>query len=223
MRRILTIIVSLALIGGSATAAQALVPEHWGSVKGHVRSFGDKPIAKAAVYVYDARDIDNEPWIGTTSKTGRFELALPAGTYQLSAFDSGTRYAPSAKATTFTVTSKKATRVNKRLYNGAQISGRVYDGSGSRLAGLDVSVYSDPADAPLYSSDSDQTDATGAFHIGQLNPGTYYVYYRDPRERNQRWVAEWYSDAPTAALATTITVTAGKKATGVSATLAATP
>lgn len=232
MRRLLTTVLtatlSLALLAGGVTTASAYVPDHWGSVKGHIRSFGYNPIASAEVYVRDATGNDDEPWIATTSKTGRFEIDLPAGQYRLTAFDSGTRYAPSAKPTFFTVTSKTATRVNKRLHNGAQVSGRIYDATGKPLKGVDVQAHGEAIDEPGYSADFDSSDTTGAFYIGQLNPGTYYILYRDPRSKNPRWIPGWYSDdtassSPTPDGAIPVPVAAGKKTTGISGSIAVTP
>lgn len=66
--------------------------------------------------------------------------------------------------------------LNSTLYRGASISGKVTDGAGVGLAGIEVSVYT----TWHYPQHSAYTDANGNYTVGGLAAGQYLIAYQDP-------------------------------------------
>ncbi|MEN8217489.1 MAG: carboxypeptidase regulatory-like domain-containing protein [Pseudomonadota bacterium] len=147
--------------------------------------------------------------------TGTYHVRFrdPSGTYATEYYDnapnisSGTDLAITAGATT--------SDINAQLSFAGSITGTVTDTAGNPLEGIRVAAYNwDGSDWVWVNSDS--TDASGSYDIGDLNTSTYRVRFRDS---SGTYAVEYYNDAFDIDSATDIEVTTGTLTTGIDAQL----
>jgi hypothetical protein len=216
--RFIAVAAAAAIIaGGTLTAVPASAASSNGTVVGHIRSVSGAAIAGAQVVVARV-DGTVVPKKTTTTKSGRYEMALKPGAYTLSAVDPKDRYASSLTATSFTVEPGAADHVNKRLAAGASITGKVTTSSGKRLSGVSVRVFGVNERGAKLPVESGTTNSKGEFKIRGLTAGTYDVNYNrdgyvDTYYDGGKGIAGWYGTGEK------VTVATGKKRTGTSASL----
>jgi hypothetical protein len=188
------------------------------SIAGTVyKNISGNTTADSGVTVYlDLKDtgsyVSGDP-TSTTSSTGAYSLTkLAAGTYYVREEIPGgyTQTSPTSSPTTITLTNgQSATGENFTLTeSNASISGAVSKVvSGTTSADAGVTVYLDLKDSgSLASGDpSTTTGSTGAYSFTGLAPGTYYL---------REVVPTGYTQTSPGSSPTTITLTAGKAATG---------
>jgi hypothetical protein len=149
---------------------------------------------------------------------------LNSGAYTLEfvpCFTGGANLAIQVRARQVHVTAGRATTgINAALVPGGSISGTVRGGSPvTAQTGLcvdTVSVHGDVSNQVL-------TLTGGAYTAGNLQPGTYRVFFGDPAcpFGPYNLASQWYKGQPTKAKATLVTVTAGATTPGIGATLPA--
>jgi hypothetical protein len=114
---------------------------------------------------------------GTTSSSGTYSLTVPAGTYQVLAYDPAGAFATSfyADAESFetsallTVTATQTlTNINFRLVHAGFAVGHVTSTSGAPLANITVAAYNPDGTTRGFT----KTDSAGSFTLA-LPPGTY--------------------------------------------------
>ncbi len=107
--------------------------------------------------------------------------------------------------------------VDAQLTRGMVVSGRVTDGSGHPIAGINVNV--NPTDSG--GSAWGQTDSTGRYTTSPIAPGSYRVQFQDSSS-NPVWAAQFWNGQPSRNLATILTLSGsdGPVRGNVNATLA---
>ncbi|UKA62691.1 beta strand repeat-containing protein [Arthrobacter sp. FW306-04-A] len=156
---------------------------------------------------------------GTYKLTG-----LPAGSYNLHFSGNNTgaldqwynNAATAATATAVAVTTgQDLTGINATLLKGATISGTITAPAGVNLTSVTVSAWL-VGNVQLGPPASAQVAADGTYKLIGLPAGSYNL---DFSGYNSGAVDQWYNNAPSAATATAVTVTAQQNLTGINATL----
>lgn len=96
------------------------------------------------------------------------------------------------------------TNINFTLTLGYEISG-VVTGNGVPLSGIDMDVYA--ANGEFLSGYPGTTDATGAYRIGALPPGQYYVRANPDPAAGQFYTTRYIGGGTSLASATPVTIT----------------
>jgi hypothetical protein len=123
-------------------------------------------------------------------------------------------------AQTFAVQSGMETRVDVVLKRYATLSGLVTGPSGRGVADVTVSAYR--ADGDKRYEAYGTSDEFGRYTIRNLEPGTYYVRFGQPRDNPDQLVGEWFGDSDDRASSKTVTISQwGQASLGTNAALAA--
>jgi hypothetical protein len=162
------------------------------------------PVGSISVAAYDHDG--NLVASASTSASGGYALAVPAGEYKLLAFDPSLRfvtaYAEGAasyeQTPSFSVDAGSAHALDFALSRGTLISGTVIDTAGTSLSGIEVAAL-DPSGNRISTAVSDG----GQFHV-VLVAGNYKLLAVDPAKR---YKAMFFDLASTLSDATTVTVT----------------
>lgn len=177
--------VSITATVGQRVTLQPFALSHAGRVAGVVADDRNgAPLAGVVVAAYDSDGILVAST--TTSATGNYRLALPAGAYRLIGFDPQLLYAPgyTGGATSFdtsapvTVTADADTRNDLRLLRGTRVSGTVLDDERRPVSGIQVTAL----DLSQNRTASATTAADGSFQFA-LVPGRYKLVAIDPAGR----------------------------------------
>jgi beta-lactamase regulating signal transducer with metallopeptidase domain len=117
---------------------------------------------------------------------GRYEISnLAAGEYRVIASAPG--YVPTAYGQRFATEEgapveiqpgRMASGIDVRLQRSAAVHGRIFDIAGNGLSGVEVEILAEryrPGGTALAPVGFARTDDLGAYRIGDLTPGTYYV------------------------------------------------
>ena len=202
-----------------------------GIIAGRVTNSSGSPVS-AMVRVYDATvQYTSSTYLKyvATDISGDYSIkGLRSGTYKVYFIPGTGNYLPewyddrSTFATAGPINvAAGSTRdnINAVLGPGAIISGRVTDGVGVGLAGVQIQVLD--ASQQYYSSysaiKSATTDALGDYTIQGLPTGTYKAYFLPPLSTNFR--PEWYDDKNSIASASSIGATAGAQTSNINAAL----
>ncbi|CAL4860768.1 carboxypeptidase regulatory-like domain-containing protein [Microbacterium sp. MM2322] len=105
--------------------------------------------------------------------------------------------------------------VDASLAAGGILSGRVTGPSGRALDGIRVTAVNTATGVSVQGG----SDGTGAWSIRAVPPGTYRVDFAAPGDVNVNLVTEWWKNAPTAAAATTVTVSGRQRVANLDARL----
>ncbi|MDM4763840.1 carboxypeptidase regulatory-like domain-containing protein [Galbitalea sp. SE-J8] len=212
-----------ASFGGTATASAVTADTQYTSIAatrvtvvGHIRDAASgKGIKGARVSVTPTVAGHGVASSVLTSATGRFELSVVPGQYTLRAVRAAKYYVPSS-AFVHDFAAGSRVRINKRMSIGGQISGRVYDPSGGKLANVAVALQRPGTDDTVVASAV--TDSTGAYYLRGLTPATYTIRYTD---LSGTYKTEYFDSADSKATAAAVSVAYRQKVTGRSAVLAA--
>jgi hypothetical protein len=151
---------------------------------------------------------------GRTTAGGNYTLTgLAAGTYWVRADSSlalgfadeyySEQFLPSL-ATPITVTNGgTASNINFTLATGFEISG-IVTGDGTPLNGIDMDVYA--SNGEFLGGYPGTTDASGAYRIGALPPGNYYVRANPSPAAGQYYTTRYIGGAASLATATPVTI-----------------
>jgi len=198
-----------------------------GGISGRVTdSPGTTGIANVNVNINDL----NGNWINGTNTDANGDYAIngiPAGDYKVefnpdnaagnylrqwyndkNSFDS---------ADSVTVTNGQTTGgIDAQLADGAAISGRVTDASGTAgIENVEIRLY----DSVQNHLQQNYTDSDGYYTIQGISAGSYKIQFRT-HTTSGYYVDEWYNDKSTFNSADTLSVTAGQTLTGIDAQLA---
>jgi Carboxypeptidase regulatory-like domain len=210
---------------GRSTAHIDAVMTAGGTISGHVSDATTKaPVRNVCVYAYSPATSDVFG-LAITGAQGNYVVKdLNTGSYQVEYFPcypGGKNYAAQFRHGLIHVTAGRAVSgSNAALTVGGSVSGTVTSTSPpAAQSGICVDVV--PTVAGQDGSIA-VTGAGGTYVAGNLAPGTYKVYFGDPAcSFGPSSVApQWYSNRPSQATATPVTVTAGHTATGINAALA---
>jgi hypothetical protein len=194
-----------------------------GSISGTVTGAGGTALANSYVYLQDSE----RAYRGSaqTDAAGKYNIpALPAGSYRLSFQDSSRQYitqwwkGKSSFESADSITVAAGQSITKRdvtLVKGSTLSGEVTDSDGKKITGVQVPVWQKTG------SEWERVNAgyayNGTYSIPGLAAGTYKVGFTDYATGNSYdgtggdvYADEFYSDKPTLASATEITVKAGQ-------------
>jgi hypothetical protein len=176
-----------------------------GKILGRVTD-GTSGLGTIAVEAYE---FDTGQWSNNTDtdSQGDYAIILPAGTYQLRAFDPGGTFTASYfgvgtvsswhEAGSVTVTSGQDTpNINFTLAQGLSISGKVTDDTNKPLKGIDIEIFDFDTEAWI---DSNVTDEDGNYKL-TAGAGKYRVgaFPSDPRFTNAFYnnVSSWNEASP---------------------------
>lgn len=148
----------------------------WGSIAGRVRGPDGNPLAGIDVQAYEAEGTSSGCQT-VTDRDGRYTLALPAGTYQVSAgppFGPGGSSSSLCRASTVVqVTGEGETRgIDFELRQGGTIEGTVRRADGSALGIRTWVVVLDPEDERVSFG---QVSPSGSFRVNGVPPGTMRI------------------------------------------------
>jgi hypothetical protein len=181
------------------------------SISGHVYggSGTGTPLSQVCVTAYVAGST-SQTYAGSTStgEDGAYTIKHldPQGSgfkVQFSPCSSGSTYAPQFydgatsfnTATTINPTlAAPATGIDAHLSQGARISGTVHDEAGDAITSRDICVSASPTGGGT-SFGSAVTDDAGAYTIGGLSAGSYYVYFTDCSTSTRNDVSVYYGGA----------------------------
>lgn len=181
------------------------------SISGHVYGGAGTgtPLSQVCVTAYLASGA-SQTYAGSTATGEDGDYAIkrldPQGSgfkVQFSPCSSGSTYAPQfynaansfATATTINPTlAAPATGIDGHLSQGARISGVAHDEAGDAITSRDVCVSASPSGGGS-SYGSTVTDDTGAYTIGGLSAGSYYVFFTDCSTSTRNDVSVYYDGA----------------------------
>jgi hypothetical protein len=219
----LVVVALLACLTGSAFAASP------GRIAGTVADLAGNALAGVAV------GVDGAGNAAVTDAGGHYTLTdLTPGAYTVY-FEPGPAYMPQnyggtpypptwvhgppppySGSTPVTVAEAATTGgVDAALADAQEITGTVTDTQGRPLSGVAVNVAGGGA-GPLYSGDPSgvRTDAAGHYVLGQLEGGTYYLFFSAPG-----YVGQFYGGGQSYDAATAIPLYGGSNAEGIDAQL----
>ena len=189
-----------------------------GAISGHVTDAGTGgPAGGVQVVAYNS---SNQVVAQTTADAGgAYTLTgLVTGSYDVEFEPVGSQpYLPQyysgaatpSSATSVSVTDGKTTSgIDAAMATGSGIDGTVSSG-GQPAAGVNVTVFNSSGSTAGYGS----TDATGAYTVTGLTPGTYTVEFLPPTASGVNAVPQYYNGKTTAASADPVTVAGGHFAT----------
>lgn len=218
-------VVAVALAGLTGLALPSSAAAGGGSISGTVYAAGE-PVGQVGLYLY--------AWDGSRWRTTRNTFTGPAGgTYVFDDLDPGTyrvmvsnpdepwveTFHPSADvvenaADVVVADGQDVTGKDVDLLREGRIRGTVLDDSGRPLAGVAVTV-TDADEETRYVET--ETDADGRYEVGRLTTDDYVVLFNGYQAGMG---AEYWSDAPTRALARPVAVVSGEDDDGIDAVLA---
>jgi hypothetical protein len=205
---------------GTTTVDFYLEKGHW--VRGRVvDAVTLEPVAgiDLDLYGHDQSFVD---WINAHSDAnGEFSLGLlPNGDYYIGADPPlSTMYLDGYSgdalqldaASTLQLQGEDFVGLELRLQKGGALLGACEDAStGAFLSQVDLDLYD--ADGNFVHEINGETDATGAFGLGLLVPGTYFL--KADASTEQGYVDTWFGNVQDQSLATPIVVTAGDLTSG---------
>jgi hypothetical protein len=202
------------------------------AIKGSVTGPDGHALANTDVWAYTVSD----SWVGSlrtvTDRNGAYELDInptgiytvrfgpPAGTDLIAEwFDNRTHRRGAAGILLGTAFNDAVVTANAQLAAGGAIAGVVTDTAGAGVSGVTVWAYG-PGDRWVGSFGA-TTAADGSYRINGVRPAAYRVRFAPPS--GSGLAIQWFNNAPTAASATSVTVTVGSTATGIDAQLARSP
>lgn len=197
-----------------------------GHISGQVLSYTGAPVPYATVSAYSKNEYGNWAYVteATANSAGCYDVGglLPAA-YRVSFADPGGQLTTEfyddqtslASANEITVTAGSAiSGVNATLTAPSSIAGTV-TAAGSGLEGSLVKAWRSDGSGGWQQATSTYSDASGAYALGQLSPGSYLVEFGGVGSR----LGEWFDDAPEYSEATTVTLAGGQSVAGVSGDL----
>ena len=229
MRRIVSIIVVVALALASAMSMAGVATAAAGSIAGYVyEEDGSTPISGAVVYAYDwSVDIALGPTtaagLGYSATNGSYYiLGLDTGNYRVVAHADGyySEYynnaaAPAAASQVAVTDPNQTAGINFTLAEGGSISGFVYQEDGSTPISPARVIAYDSATGQMV--DDDWTEADGSYTVGNnIASADYRV-----KAEADGYFSEYYDDVPDSASATLVTVTGTGNTPDIDFTLAA--
>ena len=178
----------------------------------------------AAVWAYGGDGINVA--VNLTPANGHYSLSrLRTGNYAVR-FRAGSLYATEwynndaasfAAAMPVAVVAGATTGgIDAALGTPGAIAGRVTNGSGDPIMGVQVMVF-DPAGIALQYG---ATDASGNYYVGRLPTGSFHVQFNAAPAVTGNFVSEYYADQRYLSDGTDVEVTAGETTAGIDAVLA---
>jgi hypothetical protein len=215
-----------ATVGQTTTGIDAQLAAG-GAISGRVTdSTGTNGIANVDVQFYDL----NQYWLNSvaTDSSGYYTIyGLPAGNYKIqfttdwaSGSYVGEWYNDKSSFSTADLVSVSVglttTGIDAQLADGATISGRVTDSTGTNgIANVHVQMFN-----TAYNwMQRGYTDNDGYYTIRGISAGDYKIEFRT-NDVPGNYAGEWYNDKGTFNSADTLSVTAGQTVTGIDAQLA---
>lgn len=207
-------------------------PEPTGSISGVVTTESGASTNGVTVTSYRYNAERNSwtwgPWASVGADDGAYELSgLPDGEYRIEfraqalitnlVSEWWSDAADLMSATTITVSSGAAiTGVDASLATGGTITGTVVDEAGAPVPQVSVRASGSASGA---GSGYTITDSNGFYRVAGLRTGDYRVEFA-PMADSGPVAGEWWNDAPSAAEADVVAVTAGAETPGIDAVLA---
>lgn len=199
-----------------------------GSISGIVSNSAGGGIPGIAVFAFDAATNNQIPFV-STGPDGSYTISgLPAGSYKLQFYTSGTGYTMQfynnksslALADAVSVTAGNSTTGINATLSLAQlgtISGTVRNTAGDGIYGISVSAYDASSEVFVKTVTS---QSGGSYTIADLPAGNYKLQFYD---NYYGFLSQWYSNKSSQALADAVAVTVGTITTVADTVLSKTP
>ena len=229
---------AVAILMFSTTTPAQSVPDNEGIVQGQVvDARSGRPVSGATVEISGS---DRSQSTSTTD-AGRYEVrGLAPGDYNIRvqakgyiSAEYGQRYATERASPVDVRGGRYTTGINVRLEAAGAVTGRVFDDRGEGLAGVEVELLTDrqmPDGIRPVSVGFAQTEAEGAFRIGDVLPGDYYLRaYVSPSVHpsrggnRQAYVATFYPGVPRLEYSQSLRLSSGQELFGIDLPLVTSP
>jgi len=229
---------AVAILMLSTTTPAQSIPSDEGVVQGQVvDARSGRPVPEATVAISRGDRSQN----ASTSDEGRYEVrGLVPGEYNVRvqakgyiSAEYGQRYATERASTVDVRGGRYTTGINVRLEAAGAVTGRVFDDRGEGLAGVEVELLAErhlPDGIRSVGVGFAQTEAQGAFRIGDVLPGDYYVRaYVSPSVRpsrapnGQAFVSTFYPGVPRSEYGQRVHLSSGQELFGIDFSLAVAP
>jgi hypothetical protein len=210
----------ISVTDGQTTTINAAMA-HGGTITGTVKNDDGDPLSGIVV----SAQIQNGSTGGSasTDSNGSYSIAgLPAGSYSVGFFDSGTTYVAQywndkpdySSATPVPVTVDTTTpNISPTLHPGGSISGTVTDAAtGNPLEGICVGVYGQGTNSVCAT-----TDANGHYSLSKIPPGSVKVRFAHSQDQEHR--DQYYNDRPDLTSGDSVTVVAEQNTPNIDAAL----
>ncbi len=194
-----------------------------GSLSGVVTTAGGAPVANVQVSIYDSSGCLTEFSAVTDAQGGYLVAGLPVGSYLVKFkapaesglvseyYDNTTD--PFEAAFVAVLEGQTTSGIDAELAAGGSIAGRVTDGVGQPVVGVEVEVDLDGSFVA-----SAVTDAGGVYRVGGLETGSFAVEFQPPE--GSGLVSQWFDGVYDAAKAAKVPVVEGQVTPDINATLA---